>query len=71
MFMTNSISMLQWWTWDSAPLPSAMWHQSNRTDKRIGLVVKLCNGDPSGERKCNVTSIKPNWQANWTYIAIT
>jgi len=25
----------------------------------------------SGERKCKVTSIKPNWQANWTYNAIT
>ena len=25
----------------------------------------------SGERKCKVTSIKPNWPANWTYNAIT
>ena len=24
----------------------------------------------SGERKCKATSIKPNWQANWTYNAI-
>ena len=25
----------------------------------------------SGKRKCKVTSIKLNWQANWTYNAIT
>jgi len=25
----------------------------------------------SGERKCKVTSIKPHWQANWTYNATT
>ena len=24
---------------------------------------QLCNGDPIGECKCKVTSIKPNWQA--------
>ena len=35
------------------------------------LYRKLCHGDSSGKRKCEVTSTKPNWQANWTYNAIT
>jgi len=30
----------------------------------------ICYGDPSGQRKCNVSSIKRNWQVNWTYNAI-
>ena len=34
------------------------------------FVRKLCSGDPSGWRKCKVSSIKPNLQVNWTYSAI-
>jgi len=49
MFMTNS--PLLWWTLDSVPLPLVI---------KPRVVSKLCNGDPSGERKCKVTSIKPN-----------
>jgi len=29
------------------------------------------NGDPSREWKCQVMSVKPNWQENCTYNAIT
>jgi len=47
MFVTNS--MLLWWTLDSVPLP---------------LVIKPKVAKEalqwSGERKCKVTSIKPN-----------
>ena len=58
MFMTNS--MLLWWTSDSVPLPLI---------KKPTVVNETLQR--SGERKCKVTSIKPNWQANWTYNAIT
>ena len=60
MFMTNN--MLLWWTLDSVPLPT----QSSRK-----LPKKLFNGDPIGEGKCEVSSIKPKWQVNWTHNAIT
>jgi len=55
MFMTNS--MLLWWTLESKPLP----------------LVKVLRESLQwrGERKCNVTSIEPNWQANWNHNAIT
>ena len=47
MFMTNI--MLLWWKLDSVPLP-------------LVSRKRLCSGDPSRERKCKVTSIKPKWQ---------
>ena len=59
MFMTNSIVLC--WKLDSVPLP---------LDVIKPKVVKEAL-QWSGERKCNVTWIKPNWQADWTYNAIT
>jgi len=53
MFMTNS--MLLWWTLDSVPLPLII---------KPKFVVEALHW--SGERKCKVTSIKSNRQANWT-----
>ena len=58
MFVTNS--MLLWWTLDSVPLPLVI------KSKVVTEVLKW-----SGERRCRVTSIKSNWQANWTCNAIT
>jgi len=52
--------MLLWWTLDSVPLPVVI--------KRKVVTEAL---QWSGERKCKVTSIKQNWQVNWTYNAIT
>ena len=49
------------WKLDSVPLP---------LDVIKPKVVKE-SLQWSGERKCNVTWIKPNWQADWTYNAIT
>jgi len=48
--------MLLWWTLDSVPL-------------RLVIKPKVFKGvlQWSGERKCKVTSIKPDCQANWTY----
>jgi len=51
MFMTNN--MLLWWTLDSVPLPLVI---------KPKLVKEALQW--KGERKCKVTSIKPNWQAN-------
>jgi len=59
MFISNSMQLC--WTIDNIPLPLV---------SRM-LWLKLCNGDPSGKRKCKVTSIKPIWQANRSYSAIT
>ena len=58
MFMTNS--MLLWWTLDSEPLPLVI---------KPKVVTETLQW--SSERKCKVTPVKPNWQANWTYSAIT
>ena len=57
-FMINS--MLLWWTLDSVPLPLVI--------KQKLVKEAMQWGD---EHKCKVTSIKPNWQAIWTYNAIT
>jgi len=58
MFMTNT--MLLWWTLDSVLLPLVV------EPKVVKEVLQW-----SGERKCKVTSIKPKWQAKWTYNATT
>ena len=58
MFMTNS--MLLWWTLDSVPLPLVI------KPKVVKEALQW-----SGEPQCKVTSIKPNWQANWTDNEIT
>ena len=38
---------------------------------KVALLKLLCYGDPNGDLKCKVTSVKSNWQRNWTYNAIT
>jgi len=57
MLITNS--MLLWWTSDSGPLPLVI------KPKVVKETLQW-----SGERKCKVTSIKPNCKANWTCNAI-
>ena len=58
MFTANS--MLLWWTLDSVLLPLVIEPKAVKEALQWG-----------GERKCKVTSIKPNWQTNWTYNAVT
>jgi len=58
---TTINSVLLWWTSGSV---SPCQHHSQ-------MSRKLYNGDRSGECKCKVASIKPNWQANWTCKAVT
>jgi len=53
IFVTNS--MLLWWTLDSVPLLLVI---------KTKIVKEVLQW--SGECKCKVTSIKPNWQASWT-----
>jgi len=54
--------MLLWWSLDRVPLPVIT---------KSKVVKDLCNGDLSDERKFKITSIKPNWQPNWTNSVIT
>jgi len=57
MFMTNTMPL--WWTSDSVPPSYAI----KRKDAKKPLQW-------SGERKCKVAPIKPNWQANWTLMQL-
>jgi len=54
MFMMTN-GMLLWWPLDNAPLPLLI------KLKVVTEALQWC-----GERKCKVTSVKPNWQADWT-----
>jgi len=58
MFITNCI--LLWWSLDSVLLPLVLMPKVVTEALQWG-----------GERKCKVTSTKPNWQANWNYNGIT
>jgi len=58
MFMANS--MLLRWTLDSVVLPIVI------TPKVVTEALQW-----SSERRCKVTPVKSNWQANWTCNAIT
>ena len=58
MCMANS--MLLWWTLDSVPLPLVI------KPKVVKQTLQW-----SGKRRCKVTPVKPNWQTNWTYNAVT
>ena len=53
-------AMLLWWTLDSVPLPLVI------KPKVVKEALQW-----SDERKCTVAPVKPNWQAIWTYNAIT
>jgi len=57
MFMTNS--MLLWWTLDNVSLPLVI---------KPKVVMEALQWD--GEWKYKVTSMNPNWKANWIWNAI-
>ena len=61
VFITSSIML--WWTLDSVKLPHVI--EPKVVKEALQMEVR------EGSVKCKVTSIKPNWQANWTCNAIT